>query len=104
MGDYSRSAEKEKSTQNKKNKHQHVIGYRLSPKIVPMFEEIALQAFEAHLIHEPKLTELAKFSLSYFAEVWLRHRQAQAEQKAIGAQRSPLKDIEGNLYMGPGRI
>jgi hypothetical protein len=53
------------------------VEYRIGPKLYPLYEDIALQVFESWLIHKPTVTELAKFTLSYF-EIWLHPKQAQA--------------------------
>jgi hypothetical protein len=62
---------------------------------MPMFKDLAQQAYEAHLIKAPKLTSLAKFSLSFFAEMWLQQKAAQArsEQAQLQGQRRPVKDV-----------
>ena len=46
-----------------------------------MFQDLANQAYEAHLIKSPKLISLAKFSLFFFAEIWLQQKVAQARQE-----------------------
>jgi hypothetical protein len=66
---------------------------------MPMFQNLANQEYDAHLIKQPKLISLAKLSLSFFAEMWLQHKAAQEryEQKQLGSQRVPVKDVNGNL-------
>jgi thiaminase len=68
----------------------------------PMFKDLANQAYEAHLIRQPKLTSLAKFSISFFAEMWLQQQAAKEryEKQQLGTQRAPVKDVGGNLYTG----
>jgi hypothetical protein len=85
---------------------QSLIAWRLSPHLVPMFKDLAQQAYAAHLIKQPKLTSLAKFSLSFFAEMWLQQKAAQAryEQEQLQGQRTPVKDIQDNLYTGLGQV
>jgi hypothetical protein len=51
---------------------------RLKPSLLPMFKDLTQQAYEAHLIRQPRLVNLAKFSLSFFAEMWLQQKAAQA--------------------------
>jgi hypothetical protein len=48
---------------------QSLIAWRLSPHLVPMFKDLAQQAYAAHLIKQPKLTSLAKFSLIFCRDV-----------------------------------
>ena len=85
---------------------ESLIAWRLSLHLVPMFKDLAQQAYEAHLIKQPKLTSLAKFSLSFFAEMWLQQKAAQAryEQEQLQSQRSPVKDVQGNLYTSLGQV
>jgi hypothetical protein len=94
-------------TQEKKKEYnRNVIAWRLSPNLIPMFEELAQQAHQAHLIKKPSIISLAKFSLKFFAEMWLQQKAAQAryEQEVLQGQRSPVKDIQGNLYTGPCQV
>jgi hypothetical protein len=65
-----------KSTSNKYN--SKVVAWRIKTALMPMFQDLANQAYEAHLIRQPKLTALAKFSLKFFAEMWLQQKAAQA--------------------------
>jgi hypothetical protein len=62
-----------------------------------MFEDLTKQAYEAKLIREPKLTSLAKFSLKFFAEMWLQQKAAREryEQKQLGSQRYLSKMLTG---------
>jgi hypothetical protein len=66
---------------NKKKENENVIAWRLSPRLVPMFKDLAEQAYEAHLIKTPKLLNLAKFSLYFFAEMWLQQNIAQSRHQ-----------------------
>jgi hypothetical protein len=87
-----------RSQQNKEDlRKESLIAWRLSPHLVPMFKDLAHQAYEAHLIKQPKLTSLAKFSLSFFAEMWLQQKAAQAryDQEQLQGQRS-LQSNDGN--------
>jgi hypothetical protein len=60
-----------------------------------MFKDLAQQAYKAHLIKQPKLTSLAKFSMLFFAEMWLQQKAAQAryEHEQLQGQRRPVKDV-----------
>ena len=80
--------------QNHDLRKESLIAWR-SPHLIPMFKDLALQAYEAHLIKQPKLTSLAKFSLLFFAEMWLQQKAAQAryEQEQLQGQRTPVKDV-----------
>jgi hypothetical protein len=66
---------------NSSSKGNNLIAWRMNPNLIPMFKDLSNQAYEAHLIHEPKLTSLAKFSLFFFAEMWLQQKVAQARQE-----------------------
>jgi hypothetical protein len=57
------------------DKAKTLIAWRLNRKLIPMFNDLAQQAYDAHLIKEPKLTALAKFS-KFFAEMWLQQKIA----------------------------
>jgi hypothetical protein len=43
-----------------------------------MFQDLANQAYEAHLIKQPKLISLVKFSPSFFAEMRIQQKADQA--------------------------
>jgi hypothetical protein len=62
----------------KKKDNRNVIAYRLSPKLVPMFEELAKEAFDAKLIPRPTILALSRFSLRFFAEIWIQQKAARA--------------------------
>jgi hypothetical protein len=65
-----------------------------------MFQDLARQAYDAHLIKAPKLINLAKFSLSFFAEMWLQQKAAQAryEKQQLQGQRARLSKISMAAY------
>jgi hypothetical protein len=69
------------STPPKKDKNKNVIAWRLNPKLVPTFEDLAQQAFQAHLIPRPNIITLAKFSLNFFAEMWLQQKIAHSRHR-----------------------
>jgi hypothetical protein len=94
------------SNDNQTVRRETLIAWRLKPSLLPMFKDLTQQAYEARLIREPKLTSLAKISLSFFAEMWLQQKAAQEqyEKQQLGSQRAPIKDINGNLITGPGSI
>jgi hypothetical protein len=52
-----------------------------------MFQDLASQAYDTHLIKQPKLISLAKFSLSFFAEMWLQQKAVQEryEKQQLGS-------------------
>ena len=87
------------SNDNQDTRRETLIAWRLKPSLLPMFKDLTQQAYEAHLIREPKLTSLAKFSLYFFAEMWLQQKAAQEryEKQQLGTQRAPVKDVNGNL-------
>jgi hypothetical protein len=80
-----------------------LIAWRLSPRLLPIFKELVQEAYEARLIRQPKLIDLAKFSLSFFAEMWIQQKAAKARlgQEQLQGQRSPVKDVQDNLWTGP---
>lgn len=57
------------SNDSKDERRETLIAWRLKSSLLPMFKDLTQQAYEAHLIREPKLISLAKFSLSFFAEM-----------------------------------
>jgi hypothetical protein len=42
--------------ENENQKVKTLIAWRLNPKLIPMFNDLAKQAYEAHLIRQPKIT------------------------------------------------
>jgi hypothetical protein len=48
-----------------------------------MFQDLANQAYEAHLIKQPKLISLVKFSLSFFAEMRILQKADQARASKV---------------------
>jgi hypothetical protein len=74
------------STSTKKN---NIIAFRLPPKVIPICEDLAKQA---GLIRDSGLNTLAKFSMLFFAEIWLQQLAKIARnQLQMPQQRDPLK-------------
>jgi hypothetical protein len=76
-----------KAQDQKDERRETLIAWRLSPHLVPMFQDLANQAYDGHLIKQPKLISLAKFSLSFFAEMWLQQKAVQEryEKQQLGS-------------------
>jgi len=64
----------------KDERRETLIAWRLKPSLLPMFKDPTQQGYEAHLIRQPRLVDLAKFSLSFFAEIWLQQKAARSSQ------------------------
>ena len=83
------------STSTKKN---NIIAFRLPPKVKPIYEDLAIQAKQAGLIRDSGLNTLAKFSMSFFAEIWLQQQAKIARnQLQMPQQWDPLKQM-GSTY------
>jgi hypothetical protein len=85
------------------NDKRKVVAFRIGEKVIPTFEDLAIQAKQAGLIREANLSALAKFSLNFFAEIWLQ-QQANAkrmQQQQYGDPRDPLR-MGPNPYSGAG--
>lgn len=79
-------------------KKNNVIAFRLRPKVIPIFEDLAIQAKQAGLIRDSNLNALAKFSISFFAEIWLQQQAKIARnQLQMPQQWDPLKQM-GSTY------
>jgi hypothetical protein len=79
-------------------KKSNIIAFRLSPKVIPTYEDLAIQAKQVGLIRDSNLNTLAKFSMSFFAEIWLRQQANIARnQLQMPQQRDPLKQM-GSTY------
>jgi hypothetical protein len=78
------------STSTNKGK---LIAFRLNSKVAPTFEDLAIQAHQAGLIKHADVNRLAKFSLNFFAEIWLRQQAniTRTQQKQYGNPRDPLR-------------
>jgi hypothetical protein len=66
-----------------------VVAFRIGEKVIPTFEDLAIQAKQAGLIREANLSALAKFSMNFFAEIWLQ-------------QQANIKRMEHQQYGNPG--
>jgi hypothetical protein len=53
----------------------------MPPHLMPVFKELAQEAYEAYLIRQSNLAHLAKFSLSFFAEMWLQQELAHSRHR-----------------------
>jgi hypothetical protein len=60
-----------------------------------MFEDLTQKAYDAKLIPRPTTLALSKFSLKFFAEMWLQQKAAQTrfEQEQLQRQGSPVKEV-----------
>lgn len=77
------------------------VDYRLSRKVLPVFQDIAKQVYEAGLIREPNINALGRFALTFFGDLWLKQQQLAAqkiqyEQSLHPPTRDPLQQVGGN--------
>ena len=83
------------STSTKKN---NIIAFRLPPKVISIYEDLAIQAKQAGLIRDSGLNTLAKFSMLFFAEIWLQQQANIARnQLQMPQQWAPLNQM-GSTY------
>lgn len=67
---------------NKGIDKSNLIAYRLPANIIPVYEDIAKQVYQAGFIKRPDITALAKYGLNYFASAWVYQQQMQTRIKA----------------------